>query len=72
MLKSYEATLNNNQIIWLAEQPNVVNARILVTILEEPKLDKKRQPPASIAGIGQTLGDIVNPIVDLEDWQCIK
>ena len=72
MLKSYEATLNNNQIIWLAEQPTVVNARILVTILEEPKLDKKRQPPASIAGKGQTLGDIVNPIVDLEDWQCLK
>lgn len=32
----------------------------------------RRSPPLSIAGGGQTLGDIVGPIVDEEDWECLK
>lgn len=31
-----------------------------------------RVPPASIAGKGKTLGDIVSPIVSEEDWDCLK
>ena len=31
-----------------------------------------RVPPASIAGKGKTLGDIVSPIVSEEDWECLK
>ena len=33
---------------------------------------KRRFPPASIAGKRKTLGDIVSPIVDEEDWECLK
>jgi hypothetical protein len=72
MLKSYEATLDHGQVKWLADRPNIDNARIIVTILEETGPKLRRQPPPSIAGKGKTLGDIVSPIVAQEDWECLK
>lgn len=33
---------------------------------------QRRSPPVSIAGRGKTLGDIVNPIMSEEDWECLK
>lgn len=35
-------------------------------------IPRRRFPPTSIAGKGRTLGDIVSPIVDEEDWECLK
>ena len=32
----------------------------------------RRAPPASIAGKGQTLGDLMAPLVDDADWECLK
>jgi hypothetical protein len=74
MLKSYEAIYENGQFKWLTEQPDITNARVIVTVLEETPTQPKRRrfPPDSIAGTGQTLGDIVSPIVDEEDWECLK
>jgi hypothetical protein len=74
MLKSYEAIYENGQFQWLTEKPEIKTARVIVTILEEAdnKPIKRRFPPASIAGKGETLGDIVSPIVDEEDWECLK
>jgi hypothetical protein len=74
MLKSYEATLENGQIHWLSERPDVSVARIIVTVLtnEVAPVTKRRTAPASIAGKGRTLGDIVSPIVDEQDWDCLK
>jgi hypothetical protein len=73
MLKSYEAIYENGQVKWLGEQPTVQSARLIVTVLEETNLPVKRRfPPDSIAGKGKTLGDIVSPIVDEEDWACLK
>ena len=63
MLKSYEATLNHGQVKWLADQPNIDNARVIVTILEETRPKIKRQPPTSITGKSNTLGDIVSPMI---------
>jgi len=74
MLKSYEAIYENGQLKWLTEKPEVQTARVIITVLEEtptPTL-RRRSPPASIAGKGSTLGDIVSPIVDEEDWECLK
>jgi hypothetical protein len=74
MLKSYEATYENGQVKWVNEEPAVESARLIVTVLEEaPRpVMKRRSPPPSIAGKGKTLGDLVSPIVDEEDWECLK
>jgi hypothetical protein len=74
MLKSYEATMENGQIHWLKEQPDVLSARIIVTVLADNVVStvKRRTAPASIAGKGRTLGDIVSPIVDEQDWESLQ
>jgi hypothetical protein len=73
MLKSYEAIYENGQVKWLSEQPTIRSARVIVTILEETEpIVKRRSPPASMAGKVKILGDIISPIVDEEDWECLK
>lgn len=72
MFKTYEATLNHGQVHWLNEQPNIESARVIVTIMEELKPRIQRHPPASIAGKAKTIGDIISPITDEEDWECLK
>ena len=75
MLKSYEATMENGQIYWLTERPAVSSARVIVTVLVDdvlPVVKRRRVAPPSIAGKGRTLGDIVSPIVDEQDWECLK
>jgi len=73
MLKSYEATYDNGQITWLSDQPQIKLARIIITVLEEttPQI-KRRFPVADMVGRVTILGDIVSPIVDEEDWECLK
>ena len=39
---------------------------------EIPNKKPKRTTPAHLIGKGKTLGDIVSPIVDEEDWECLK
>lgn len=74
MLKSYEAIYENGQIKWLEEEPAVRSVRVMVTVLEDTVLPavKRRSPPASIAGKRKTLSDLVSPIVDEKDWECLK
>ena len=72
MFNSYEAIYNDGQIQWLTDCPKIKTAKVLVTVLEETTSKtsiKRRVAPASIAGKGKTLGDIVSPIVDEDDWQ---
>ena len=73
MLKSYEAIFENGQVQWLTSVPEVSKARVIVTIVEDtaPSV-RRRTPPASIAGKGRTLGDLVSPIVEEQDWECLK
>lgn len=73
MLKSYEAIYENGQIKWLAEQPDVSSARVVVTVLEETNNvadsgvsglpAKKRTFPADMAGKIKFLDDEVTPPV---------
>ncbi len=39
---------------------------------EQSARSKRQFPPAKIAGKGKTIGDIVSPIVDEQDWECLK
>ncbi len=73
MLKSYEAIMENGRIRWLTEQPESQSARVIVTILGAVELSKKRRIfPTEMMGKVEILGDIVSPIVDQEDWECLK
>jgi len=40
--------------------------------LPKPQIKRRRFPIPDMAGKGKTLGDIVSPIVDVEDWECLK
>jgi hypothetical protein len=37
-----------------------------------PTTAVRRAPPESIAGRGKTLGELVGPLVDEADWECLK
>ena len=66
MLKSYEAVY---------EEPSVRNARVIVTVVEEVDTllpAKRRSFPGPMAGQVKILGDVVSPIVDEKDWECLK
>lgn len=47
---------------------------IALTVDEDSPVQtrSRRMPHLDIAGKGKTLGDIVSPIVDEEDWECLK
>jgi hypothetical protein len=46
---------------------------IALTIDDAPLPERKRRRPhPEIAGKGRTLGDLVAPIVDDADWECLK
>ena len=46
---------------------------IALTIDDEPLPEqRRRRPHPEIAGKGRTLGDLVAPIVDEGDWECLK
>jgi hypothetical protein len=73
MLKSYEAIYAQGRLQWLDEQPQIDSARVIVTVLvDNLSSSKRRSPPTSLAGKVDILGDIVSPIVDEEDWECLK
>jgi hypothetical protein len=73
MLKSYEAIFENGQMTWTLDQPVIESARVIVTIVEDlsPRLPKRRTASPLIAGLGKTIGDVVSPIVDEQDWECL-
>ena len=74
MLKSYEVAIEEDRITWLGEKPNFQTTRAIIVIAEENKVTpiKRRSPSKAIASKGRTLGDIVSPIVDEDDWECLK
>jgi hypothetical protein len=73
MLRSYEAIFEDGQMKWLKDQPDVSFARVIVTVLEEPAPRSQQRIASSvIAGQGRTVGDLVSPMLDEQDWECLK
>lgn len=68
MPKTYEAIYKDGHIHWLSEQPP--EGRLLVTAMTEQP--HHRTFPIPEAGELQILGDIVSPIVDESEWECLK
>ncbi len=61
----------------LIELPeSFVNHRVELIALtvddESPAAPKRRRPHPDIAGKGRTLGDLLEPLVDEADWECLK
>ncbi len=48
------------------------NKSVRVIILEEAIPSYHREPHPTIAGKGKTIGDLLTPIVDDSDWECLK
>lgn len=52
-----------NQVISIALAELIQNHHVPV---------KRRQPPSSIAGKGKVLADLVAPVTDIGDFDCLK
>lgn len=85
MLKAVEAIIEPDGTIRTLEPLTVeVSTRAILTLLtpsadttvdqktEQPITPKRRFPIPELAGKIKTIGDIVSPIVDEEDWECLK
>ncbi len=73
MLKSYEITLEGDKIKWLGEKPKTKITQGILIVEDISSISpQKRSTPEHLKGQVKILGDIVNPIVDEEDWQCLK
>lgn len=74
MLKSYEAIYDHGQFRWLGTPPDVVKARVIVTVLSPQALEngtppKRRHPPEELKGSTRILGDIVASPFSEEEWE---
>ncbi|AFY60097.1 hypothetical protein [Synechococcus sp. PCC 6312] len=85
MLKAVEAIIEPDGTIRILEPLSVqVSTRAILTLLTpsfdatvdnetEQLITPKRQfPIPELAGTIKTIGDIVSPIVEEEDWECLK
>lgn len=73
MLKSYQVTIEGDRIKWLDQKPKVKTTHAIIIIEEETTtLKPKRTTSAHLIGKVKILGDLVSPIVDEEDWECLK
>jgi hypothetical protein len=48
MLKAYEVMIENGQINWLSEQPNVKSARAIITLFLEEEVLTHKMPEFSV------------------------
>ena len=64
---------NRRLVIDLPE--SFVNHRVEVIALtlddDAPVALARRQPHPDIAGKGKTVGDLISPVVDEKDWECL-
>jgi hypothetical protein len=57
----------------LEDTNEVVSIALRELINNHPPIPKKRrQPPVSIAGKGKIIADLIQPCVELEDFECLK
>jgi hypothetical protein len=73
-MQAEKLILNTDESGRLIQQPKLpANAKpeAIFLVLEELPRKNKRQPPPEIACKGKILGDILSPVVPLEDWDAL-
>ncbi len=78
MLRAVEAMVEPDGTVRILEPLQVeVTTRAIVTLLPPIPIDRQVVtqrifPIPELAGKIKIIGDIVSPIVDEEDWECLK
>lgn len=78
MLRAVEAIVEPDGTVRILEPLQVeVATRAIVTLLPPIPIDRQIVPQRifpipELAGKIKIIGDIVSPIVDEEDWECLK
>lgn len=78
MLRTVEAMVEPDGTVRILEPLQVeVTTRAIVTLLPPIPIDRQVVPQRifpvpELAGKIKIIGDIVSPIVDEEDWECLK
>ncbi|WP_411727251.1 type II toxin-antitoxin system VapB family antitoxin [Methyloglobulus sp.] len=63
---------NASQCVGLEDVNEIINMALHELITNHQAIGKRRQPPVSIAGKGKIIGDLIEPCVDNEDFECLK
>ncbi len=69
MLKSYEALYENGQVKWLGEQPDVLSAHLIVTVLEDNWQSKALSDKVIRQGEDNLAANIEGRFADLGDFE---
>lgn len=63
---------NASQCIGVNDFDEIINIALHELIQNHQTVGKRRQPPVSIAGKGKIIGDLIEPSVASEDFECLK
>lgn len=63
---------NASQCVGVDDFNEIINIALRELIQNHQAVDKRRQPPVSIAGKGKIIGDLIEPSVTSEDFECLK
>jgi Bacterial antitoxin of type II TA system, VapB len=63
---------NASKSVGLEDVNEVINLALHELITNHQTIGKRRQPPVSIANKGKILGDLIEPSVEIEDFECLK
>ena len=63
---------NASQFVGVDDFDEIINLALHELIKNHQAVNKRRQPPVSIAGKGKIIGDLIEPCVDNEDFECLK
>jgi len=73
--QTYEAIYADGVLSWVGGRHPIGPVRLKVTVIE-PKTETgvgaiKRFPSPRIAGRGKTIGDLIEPLVREQEWECL-
>lgn len=63
---------NASQCVGVDDCNEIINIALHELIKNHQSVNKRRQPPLSIAGKGKIIGDLTEPCFASEDFECLK